>query len=150
MTLKKALNHFKSLLSATSKNSDIRVYQEFIQIIIGLEKKNLSESEIQSIEKELDALDLNSTDTNNKRFFNQALNHFKKYLKDTHSFTSKRYYTSIGVGLGSSFGVLVGIVILSGFERSLGISIGISLGMLIGLIIGHGMDHQAKVSGKII
>ncbi len=150
MTLKTAHNHFKSLLSKASKKSDIKVYQEFIQIITGLENKNLSEAEIQSIEKELDTLNLNSTGINNKRFFNQALKQFKKYLKDTYSFTTKGYYTSIGIGLGSSFGVLFGIVFLRGFERSLGISLGISLGMLIGLIVGYHMDLQAKVSGKIV
>lgn len=150
MTLKKALEHFKSLLAETNKNSHIKVYQEFIQIIAGLENKDLSEAEIQSIEKELNALDLNSTGTNKKRYFNKALKQFKKYLKNTHSFTTKGYYTSIGGGLGSSFGVLVGIVFLSGFERSLGISLGISLGMLLGLIIGRNMDFQAKVSGKIV
>lgn len=150
MTLKNALIHFKNLLSETSKNSNIKVYQEFIQIVTSLEKKKLSESETQSIEKELDALALNSADPNDIRFFNQALKQFKKYLKDTHSFISKGYYTNIGIGLGASFGVIVGIVLLSNFERSLGISLGISLGMLIGLIIGRSMDLQAENSGKIL
>lgn len=148
MTLLEAIDHFENLLSETSKKSEIKVYNEYIQILRSLEKKNLSETEIQSIEEKLDALDLNSVVTNNKRFFNQALTQFKKYLKDTHSFTSKGYYTSIGVGLGASFGVLAGIVLLSNFERSLGISLGISLGLLIGLVIGRNMDLKAKVSGN--
>lgn len=149
MTFKKALIHFKSLLSEASRKSTIKVYHEFIQIVTSLEKKKLSESEIQSIEKELDALDLNAADPNNKKFFNQALKRFKKYLKDTHSLTSKGYYTSIGVGLGASFGVLAGIVFSSDFDRSLGISLGIAIGMLIGLIIGRNMDLKAKDSNRI-
>jgi hypothetical protein len=150
MTLEKAHNHFKGLLSKTTKKSDIKVYQKFIQIITGLEKKSLTEAEIQSIEKELDTLNLFSTDTNHKRFFDRALKQFKKYLKDTYSFTTQGYYTGIGLVLGSSFGVLFGIVFLSGLERSLDVSLGISIGMLIGLIIGRNMDHQARVSGKMV
>ncbi|GAA3582186.1 hypothetical protein [Snuella lapsa] len=150
MTLKKVKNHFKSSLSNTSKKSEIKFYEEFIQILTSLEKKNLSEVEIQSIEKVLDNLNLNSTGTNNKRFLNQALKHFKKYLKDSYSFTYKGYYTNIGFGLGASFGVLFGVVLLSDFERSLGISLGVTFGMLIGLIIGQNMDSQAKTLGKML
>ncbi len=150
MTLLKAIDDFENLLSETSKKSEIKIYNEFIQILRSLKKKNLSEVEIQSIEEKLDALDLNSVETINKRYFSQTLKQFKKYLKDTHSLTSKGHYTNLGVGLGASFGVLVGIVLLSSFERSVGISLGISLGMLIGLIIGRNMDLKAKVSGKIL
>ena len=150
MTLKNAFDYFKSLASKTSKKSEIKVYQEFIQIITSLENRNLSETEIQSIETELDALNLNSTTTNNKKYFNKALKQFQKYLKDTFSLTTKGYYTNIGIGLGSSFGILFGIVFLSSFERSLGISLGMMIGMFIGLTIGRNMDSQAEASGKMV
>lgn len=150
MTLKNAVNFFESLIAETGKKSETKVYQEFIQIITGLEKRNLSEPEIQSIETELDALDLNSTTKNKKQYFIKALKLFQKYLKDTLSLTSKGYYTNIGLGLGLSFGILFGIVFLSGLERSLGISLGLSIGMLIGLIIGRYMDAQAKTAGKML
>jgi len=150
MTLQDALNYFKNLESETTKRSEIKVYQKFIQILTSLENRDLSDSEIQSIEQELDALDLNSTTTNNKKYFNKAFKQFQKYLKDTFSLTTKGYYTNIGIGLGVSFGVVFGIVVLSSFERSLGISFGITLGMLIGLIIGRNLDSQAMASGKIV
>lgn len=150
MTLENALTYFKSLVSESSKRSEIKIYQEFNQIIANLEKRNLSETEIQSIETKLDALDLNSTTTNNKKYFNKALNQFKKYLKDTFSLTTKGYYTNMGIGLGASFGIIFGIVVLSSFEQSLGISMGIALGMLVGLIIGRNLDSQAKASGKMV
>ena len=38
MTLKNATNFFESLVSETSKKSEIKVYQEFIQIITGLDR----------------------------------------------------------------------------------------------------------------
>ena len=150
MTLKNALNYFESLVSETSKKSETKVYQEFIQVITGLEKRNLSEAEIQSIEIELDALNLNSTTKNNKKYFNKALRQFKKYLKDTFSLTSKGYYTNLYSGLGLSFGLLFGVAILSNLERSLGISLGLIGGMLIGLIIGRNMDSKAVAEGRVL
>lgn len=150
MTLQNALNYFESLVSGTSKISETRVYEEFIEIISGLEKRNLSESEILSIEKELDALDLKASVENNKKYFGKALRQFKKYLKDTFFLIPKGHYTNLGIGLGASFGILFGIVILSGLERSLGISLGIGFGMLFGLVIGQSMDAKAKKEGKVL
>jgi len=150
MTLKNAKELLKSLLSETHKKSEIKVYREFIQILSGLEERNLSEAEIQSIESKLDDLQLDSIPTNQRRFAKKALIQFKKFLKDTYALTTRGYYTNLGIGLGSSFGVLFGIVFLAGFERSLGISAGISLGLLIGLVIGRQMDIQASASGKMV
>ncbi|SDE99011.1 hypothetical protein SAMN05421636_109144 [Pricia antarctica] len=146
MTLKNALNYFESLVSEKSKKSEIKVYHEFIQIIIGLEKRNLSETEIQSIERALNALNFNTPTEN----YNKVLKQFKKYLKDTFSLTPKRYYTNLGIALGSSFGLLFGVIALSGFERSVGISLGIGFGMLIGLTIGRTMDSKAEASGNLL
>jgi hypothetical protein len=150
MTLKNAFNFFESLVSETSKKSEIKVYQEFIQIITGLEKKNLSESEIQSIETELGSLNLKSNPENRKKYFKKALSKFEKYLKDTFSLTAKGYYTKMGIGLGTSFGILFGVVFLSSLERSMGISLGMIGGMFIGLTIGRNMDSQAKTAGNML
>ena len=150
MTLKNAISHFNRLVIEASKKSEIKVYQDFIHILAALEKRNLTESEVQSIETELDALDLHSTSTNKKRHFRKALQQFKKYLKDTFSLITKGYYISLGITLGSLSGLLFGIVFLSSLERSLGISLGISFGTLIGLIIASNLDSQAKASGNLI
>ena len=146
MTLKNALSYFESFLSETSKKSETKVYREFIHIITGLERRDLSETDIESIEKELDALNLDS----NLKISPKALRRFKKYLKDTFSLTPKGYYTNLGIALGSSFGLLVGVIALSHFERSMGISAGISFGMLIGLMIGRTKDSQAKAAGNLL
>jgi len=150
MTLKNAINHFNRLVSETTEKSEVKVYQDFIHILTNLEKRNLTESEVQSLETELDALDLTSGTTKKKRHFNKALQQFKKYLKDTLSLITKGYYTKLGIALGSSIGLLFGIVFLSSLERSLGISLGISVGTAIGLIIASNLDSQAKASGNLI
>jgi len=150
MTLKNAINFFESLEAEKSSKPEIKVYQEFIKIITSLEKKSLSENEIQTIETELDRLNLKSNSLNRKKYFKIALSDFKKYLKDTFSLTTKGYYTTFYGGLGLVFGLLFGVAILSNLERSLGISLGLIGGMVVGSIMGRSKDSQAKTSGKML
>jgi len=150
MTIKNTIKLFKHLISETSKKSEIKLYGDFIEILTNVEKRNLTASEVKSLETELDALKLNSITTNKKRHFKKALQYFKKYLKDTFSLITKGYYTSLGITFGASIGLLFGIIFLLSLERSLGISLGISVGSLIGIIIARYLELQAKASGNLI
>jgi len=150
MTLKNAINFFESLVAETNRKSEIKVYQEFIQIITSIEKKGLSENEIRSIETELNSLNLKSNPLNRKKYFKKAINDFKKYLKDTFSLTTAGYYRTFYGGLGLVFGLLFGVAILSNLERSLGISLGLIGGMVVGSIMGRSKDAQAKAAGNIL
>lgn len=150
MTLKKALDYFKSIVSKTSNKSEIRIYKEFIRILTSLEERDLSVSEIKAIETELKRLNLDDAVDHNKRYYKKALTQFEKFLKDTFSLTSKGYYTKIGIALGMTFGLLFGVVILSHLERSMGIALGVSLGMFVGLLIGRYLDAKALSSGNMV
>ena len=77
MTLKNAIHFFENLEAETSSRSEIKIYQEFIQIITSLEAKNLSDTKIQSIETELDHLNLTSNPENRKKYFKKSLSAFK-------------------------------------------------------------------------
>ena len=150
MTLQEAYNFFESSTKLTTNKSEIKVYEKFIHVLSELKSREFSKDEIQSIEAELDSLNLESNPENGKKYFKKALSKFEKYLKDAFALTSKGYYTNIGIGLGSSFGILFGIVFLSSFERSLGISLGLIIGMLIGLTIGRSMDAKAISEGRVL
>ncbi len=150
MTLQEAYNFFESLKNETSNKSEIKVYEKFLHALNELKNRAFSKDEIQSIEAELDSLNLNANSENRKKYFKRALSKFEKYLKDTFSLTSKGYYTNLGIALGSSFGVLFGVVVLSDFERSLGISFGLIIGMLLGLIIGRYLDSKAITEGRVL
>jgi hypothetical protein len=150
MTLRNAYDLFENLVAETSKKSEIKVYRGFIQILNSLEKRDLSASEIQSIEVELDALDLNSTTQSNKTYFKKALSKFEKYLKETFSLTTKGHYTHLYTGLGLSFGVLFGAVFLSNFDFNWVTSVGMMGGMFIGSIIGRHMDSEAVAEGRVL
>lgn len=150
MTLNKATNFFESLVSKTENKSEIKVYEKFLDILNELKTREFSQEEIQSIEMELENLNLKSNPENRKKYFKKALSKFENYLKDVFSLTPKGYYTNLGIGLGSSFGILFGIVFLSSLERSLGIALGLSFGMLIGLAVGKSLDSKAKSEGRMI
>ncbi|MBE15847.1 MAG: hypothetical protein CL867_06325 [Cytophagaceae bacterium] len=150
MTLKNAIHFFESLETETSRTSEIKVYQEFIQIITSLEKKGLSKNDMLSIERELDSLNLRSNPLRRKKYFKKALSDFKNYLKDTFSLTTKGYYTTFYGSLGLVFGLLFGVAIFANLERSLGISLGLIGGMVFGSIMGRSKDAQAKTSGKML
>ena len=149
MSLSEACILFENLIAETTNKSEIKVYEKFLQMLTALKSRNFSEEEIQSIETELDNLNLNSNPKNRKKFLKSALNKFEKYLKDTFSLTSKGYYTNLYGGLGLSFGLLFGVAILSNLESSLGISLGLIGGMVVGSIIGRNMDSQAKAAGNM-
>ncbi len=150
MTLQEAYNFFESLKIETTKKSEIKIYEKFLHILSELKIREFSEDEIQSIETELDRLNLESNPENKKKYFKKALTKFEKYLKDTFSLTSKGYYAELGIALGMTWGVVAGILIGERFEKSLGISLGISIGMLIGIFVGRHMDSQAKAAGKML
>lgn len=150
MTLQETYNFIKSLKTNTTKKSEIKIYEEFLYILSGLQAREFTKDEIKSIESELDILNFKSNLKNKKKFFKKVLNKFEKYLKDTFSLTSKRHYAKLGTGLGISYGLLFGVIAMSGFERSLGISLGMMIGMVIGLTIGRFMDSKAMSEGRVI
>ena len=150
MTLQEASNFFESLKNETTKKYEIKVYEKFLHILSKLKNRKFSKDEIQSIETELDRLNLESNPGNRKKYFKKALSTFEKFLKDTFSLTTKRYYTELGISLGASFGILFGVVFLSSWERSMGISLGLIIGSGIGGAIGRSMDAKAKSEGSVL
>jgi len=81
MTLQEAYNFFESLKTETTKKYEIKVYEKFLHIISELKIREFSKDEIQSIETELDSLNLKSNPENRKKYFKKALAKFEKYLK---------------------------------------------------------------------
>ena len=150
MTLQEANNLFEGLSTETTQKSEIKIFDKFIHILTELRKRTFSKDEIQSLETELDNLNLESNSENRKKLFNKQLKEFKDYLKEKHSLVSAGYYTNIGVTTGVGFGIVAGVIIGERFEKSLGIAVGIGIGMLIGVIIGRSMDAKVLSEGRMI
>ena len=150
MTLQEAYNFFESLKTETTKKYEIKVYEKFLHILSELKNREFSKDDIQSIETELENLNLDSNPENRKKYFKKALGKFEKYLKETFSLTSKEYYQKLYGGLGLLVDLLLGLVLLSSLERSLGITLGLVGGMVVGSLIGRNMDAQAKAAGNML
>lgn len=150
MTLKNAINVFESIKTKTTKKSEIKIYNQFIDILKKLEKREFTTDEIQSIEVELKNLNLKSNPENRKKFFKKALSKFESYLKETFSLTTKGYYTNLSVSFGILLGVVVGVLIGQRFEKSMSLSFGICIGMFLGAFIGRRKDAQSQAAGNIL
>jgi len=150
MLLQDAIHFFKRVTTETTKKSELKVYERFIQLLSTLTDRAFSPEEIQSIETKLESLNLESNPKNAQTYYKKALHTFEKYLKETFSLIPKGYYTNLGIIFGTFFGLLFGVVFLFTFERSLGIALSLSFGMIIGLIIGIAMDTKAKKENRIL
>ena len=150
MAIQETYNFIESLKIDTTEKSEIKVYEEFLHILSRLKIREFSKDEINSIEAELDNLNLEPNPENRKKHFNKLLKGLKDYLKEKHSLISAGYYTNIGITTGASFGIVAGIIIGERFEKSLGIALGIGFGMSIGLFVGRNRDSQAKATGKVL
>ena len=146
MKIQEALNFVESLKNETENTSEIKVYENFLDILAKLKGRAFSHLEVQSIETELDSLNSGSNSENRKKHFTKLLKEFKDYLKEKHSLIPAGYYTNMGITTGAGFGVIAGIIIGERFEKSLGIGIG----MLIGLIIWRSMDAKALGESNVL
>src|SRR6056297_2171969 len=117
MTLQEAYNFFESLKIETTKKSEIRIYEKFLHILSELKNRDFTTDEIQSIETELDSLNLESNPENRKKYFGKALHKLNEYLKSTFSLIPGGYYITYGIAIGVAFGPVLGVLFGQFFEK---------------------------------
>lgn len=154
MTTLDAKDYFKRLATETQNKSELKIYNEFIAILTDLKNKELSETQFEEIDQEIDRLALNSISSNNKKHFKKKLCAFKKFLREEYSLIPNGYYQAHWMTLGMSFGVGIGLAIgtsiSAGSGTSMGLSIGIGIGMAFGLAFGAAKDAESKKQGLVI
>ena len=146
MTLQNAYKIIERLKNDTANTSEIKVYNNFLDILTKLKGREFSKDDIQSIETELNSLTLDANPKDSKKL----LKEFKNYLKEKHALISEGYHTKISITTGAAFGIIAGVIIGERFEKSFGIALGIGIGMLIGAFLGRIRDAQAKAAGKVL
>jgi len=152
MNISETSDLFKKLKTKTEKKNEIKIYENFIKILLALESKDLTKNQRQSIEKKLETLKLNVKPTNHKKYFKRKLTEFMKYLKDEHSFVPEKYYLEMGMGIGMCWGVALGgsLSVFNLDMESNPIVFGLIIGMCIGMFIGTNMDTKAKKEGRVL
>jgi len=150
MNINETSEFFKSLISETKKKSEIKIYNDYLVILSALKEKELTEEELQSIDKKLNNLDLKANPEKRKKHLKLKLQEFTTYLKKEFSLITEGYYSAIGIALGPGFGMVFGIIFLSFIERSLGLTYGIMAGMVIGYFIGLNFDANAEKQNRVL
>ena len=69
MTIQEAINLLKSLTEQSTKKYELKIYEEFIHILNALDKRDLSNEDIASVEKKLQDLNLEANPKYRKRYF---------------------------------------------------------------------------------
>ena len=141
MKIKETLNFFLNLKNDSVEKSEIKVYDKYIEILSDLKNRDLTQNQIQSIESELEVLNLNIESDNRKKHFTKKLTEFEKFLKDKLSLIPEGHYMSYGM----IFGMLAGA--LSQFYIGI---YSLIAGMLIGMVIGAIMDSEARKQGRVL
>jgi F0F1-type ATP synthase assembly protein I len=141
MGINETLNFFENLKNENAGKSEIKVYNKYIEILSDLQNRDLTATQILSIEAQLQTLNLKAETNDRKKYFDKQLSQFKKFLKDNLSLISEGHYT----GCGMLFGMLVGILCQFYFGLY-----SMLIGMLIGMMVGLFMDSEARKQGRIL
>ncbi|MDG1803943.1 hypothetical protein [Flavicella sp.] len=146
MTLEQATIVLEKLILETEKKSYLRTLKKFSYLITALKKREFSEDEIATIEKQLALLETDKS----PKFYRSQLQKFQSFLKSNFSLVTKNYYTELGTALGLSFGVALGTSVLSHLEISNRITFGMLIGMVAGMGIGKYLDQKAQNESRVL
>jgi hypothetical protein len=147
MTINTAIEYLNTLQKNTADKGEIKVYQKFTSILIGLENRDFSKYQISLIETELKTLDLEKQTKNRKRYIKKKSNEFVNFLKSEFSIVMKSHYANLGLSMGMVFGVAIGVSV---FKDSGSSTTGMCFGMFIGYLIGQYMDKEAEKENQVL
>jgi len=150
MNINEASDFLKGLISETNKKTEIKIYTDFIVVLSALKNRELTEEELESIEKKLNNLKLKAHPEKKKNYFRQQLSEFETYLKKEFSLITEGYYTALGIAIGPGFGMVLGMIVLNFLERSLGMTYGMIGGMVLGYFIGRNLDAKAEKENRVL
>jgi len=152
MDINEALNFLNGLIKNANKKSEIKLYENFIEVLTALKDKNLNEEDFRSIEEELEKLSLKNGVDNGKKQLTKKFSQFKSFLKDNFSLVTEGYFTILGIGIGVAFGSTLGSVFGSvfGIEPGMQIIFGPPFGLIIGLLVGAYLDNEAEKQNRVL
>jgi hypothetical protein len=145
---------FEKQKEKTNIKSEKKVYLVFASIISDLKGKDLSDQQWESIEDEIEALQLTQIAGVRNKNLKKKRNQLIKFLKSNFSFIPEKYYTSLGMSLGYALGAAVGMafgIIFGGPTRMVyGMIFGAMIGLIAGIIMGKMKDNQAEKENRVI
>ncbi len=150
MTIQETQSKFEKLKSTTQVKSEMRTYQSFINILIDLNERTFSDTELQKLEEQLEKIEFDIVKRKKSVHFLKQLNTFKAFLKTEFSLVGKNYYTGLGMSLGMALGMSLGISFMSLIGISLSMTGGMIVGMIAGMMIGQSKDKEAERENRVL
>ena len=140
-------------LNHRSDNEDFKlneVYAQFTKLLIELEKRELPDKLVASINKDID--EINSISNIGKELKKQIIERLQriiKLLEKDIKLVPRNYYRNMWMMLGMAvFGLPMGVVFGTSLGNMAYLGIGLPIGVAIGLGVGDGMDKKALKEGR--
>lgn len=141
MKIDEALIVFYKLKNNTPKKDKLRVYNEYISILLDLRLRDLTSNQTRILENKLSTLDLNNPSKLTTKNLQKKLTSLEYFLRKNFSIISENYYINIGMTLW----FFSSIILLFCFGQ---FSV---IGALITTIVfGVTLDKQAKNQNRVI
>lgn len=140
INLSSSLLLLKKLKSQTDNKSELKVFDEFIDVLQALKEKDLSDKFKQAIDEYLAYLELEKVPSFSQEMFKPKLKKFKKFLRSKLNFVPKRYYFKMGTAFIVSFVI--------GFLATKGIGMGLILFAILFTLVCYGVDYRMEKQGR--
>jgi hypothetical protein len=127
-------------------------YIQFENLLSALQKHDLTDKVIGSINSEVDSMNVFSgAEKGLKKQVRKAQYNIVKLVEKDLKLVTKNHYRKLWMALGmATFGVPFGVAFAAGIGNMAFIAIGLPIGMVIGIGIGTGMDKKALAEGRQI
>jgi len=107
--LKGTIVFLKKQLSKTNEKSEIKTFEKFINIINNLIEKELTPTQLESVESYIHYLELEKIPSFSNEIFNQKLVKIKKYIKTKLKFVPTKFYTTRAISFAIPFSIAFSI-----------------------------------------
>ena len=128
--------------------TDKKLYQSYFQLnklLIELKTKPLSQEVINSINKDVDKINVASgSEKELRKLMRKSLSRILKLIEKEHKLVTKNHYQNIWLATGMAvFGLPFGVAFGFLLDNMAFLAIGLPIGMAIGIAVGNGMDKKA-------
>ena len=125
-------------------------YLQFEKLLNELEKRELTDNIIVSINKEINGLNaIPGSDKNLRKQITKVQADIIKLVEKELKLVPKNYYRNLWLAIGLAvFGLPVGVIIGLTLHNMAFLGIGLPMGLAVGIAIGTGMDKKAQEEGR--
>ncbi|MEO4005967.1 hypothetical protein [Flavobacterium sp. CAU 1735] len=135
----------------TSENSKLPpLYTQFQKLLEELRKKELPDTLIESINKDIEVLNTTTlTDDKLRKLFKEKQTKIVRLVEKEVKIVPQKYYMTLWLAIGmSAFGIPLGTVLGLSLGNMGLLGIGLPIGMAIGIAVGTNMDKKALQEGR--